>query len=82
MLLVTVPARETGLERPVNEFGSVAEDAWHWWVVITSVDEVVGGLIFGAMVAYVDVGAVLAHVELLFWVIGIGNYTTRWAGED
>lgn len=82
MLLVTVPARETGLERPVNEFGSVAEDSWHWWGVITSVDKVVGGLIFGAMVAYVDVGAVLAHVELLFWMIGIENYGTRWAGEN
>lgn len=82
MLLVAVPARETGLEGPVNEFWSIAENTWHWWRVITDVDKVVGGLIFGAMFAYVDVGAVLTHVELLFWMIWIGNYVTRWVGED
>lgn len=77
-LLVAVPTGEACLEGPVNEFGSVAEDTRHWWEVITDVDEVVRRLVFGAVVANVDVGAVLAHFELLSWVVWNGN--SVWAG--
>lgn len=77
-LLVAVPTGEACLEGPVNEFGSVAEDTRHWWKVVTDVDKVVGRLVFGTVVANVDVGTVLAHSELLFWIIWIGNIV--WVG--
>lgn len=63
---MAIPARKTGFQRPVDEFGGVAEDAGKWWGVVTGDDEVVGRLVFGAVVTGMDVGTVFAHFELIF----------------
>lgn len=48
----------------MDEFGGAAKDAGKWWGVVTGVDEMVGRLVFSAVVTGMDVWTVLAHLEL------------------